>query len=140
MENMILFNKFSTIFSQLIEVFLCFLSLTDKYIYLIKSNLIDGKTNNNEKIIRRMYLKLIIFFVFTFIFLGVYWYIITIFCGVYKNTQKAFIKDSILSFSICLIYPFILYFLSASLRVCALRDSKKRFKCIYCISYIIPLF
>ena len=107
---------------------------------MIKSNLIDGKINNIEKIIRCIYIKLITFFVFTSIFLGVYWYIISVFCGVYKNTQKAFIKDSVLSFSICLIYPFILYFLSACLRVYALRDSKKRFKCIYCISYIIPLF
>ena len=43
---------YSTIISQLIEVFLCFLSLTDKYIYQIKPLLKEGKTNNISEIIK----------------------------------------------------------------------------------------
>ena len=131
---------YSTIISQLIEVFLCFLSLTDKYIYQIKSCLERGNTDQIKKITRCIYIKLLFFYLFTFIMFGIYWYIISVFCGVYRNTQKTFIKDSIVSFSICLIYPLALYLLSASLRICALRDSKKRFKCIYKLSDIIPLF
>ena len=131
---------FSTIFSQLIEVFLCFLSLTDKYIYALKSTLIDGETKKISEIIKCIYIKLTIFFIFTFIFFFIYWYIITVFCGVYRNTQITFIKDSLLSFVITLLYPFVLYFISASLRICSIRDSKKRFKCIYSFSYIIPFF
>ena len=131
---------YSTIFSQIIEVFLCFLSLTDKYIYQLRSNIIEGNTNNISKVLKCVHIKLIIFFIFTFIFFAVYWYIISIFCGVYRNTQITFIKDSILSFSICLIYPVVIYFISASLRVLSLRDSKARFKCIYNFSYIIPFF
>ena len=131
---------YSTIISQLIEVLLCFLSLTDKYIYQIKRFLVKGKSNRINKIIRRMYIKLIFFYIFTFIFFLIYWYIITVFCGVYRNTQKAFIKDSIISFSICLVYPFFLYLISSGLRFCSLRDSKKRFKCLYKLSDIIPLF
>ena len=131
---------YSTIISQIIEVFLCFLSLTDKYIYQLKSYLIKGNIRNIKKIITYIHIKLIIFFIFIFIFFGIYWYIISVFCGVYRNTQIAFIKDSIISFSICLLYPFILYFISACLRVCSLRDSKKRFKCVYNFSYVIPFF
>ena len=131
---------YSTIISQIIEVFLCFLSLTDKYIYQLKSYLIKGNIRNIKKIITYIHIKLIIFFIFIFIFFGIYWYIISVFCGVYRNTQIALIKDSIISFSICLLYPFILYFISAFLRVCSLRDSKKRFKCVYNFSYVIPFF
>ena len=131
---------YSTIISSLIEIFLCFLSLTDKYIYQLKSYLIKGNIRNIKKIITYIHIKLIIFFIFIFIFFGIYWYIISVFCGVYRNTQIAFIKDSIISFSICLLYPFILYFISACLRVCSLRDSKKRFKCVYNFSYVIPFF
>ena len=58
----------------------------------------------------------------------------------YRNTQKAFIKDSIISFSICLAYPFLIYFVSALLQYCSLRDSKKRCKCVYNFSYVIPFF
>ena len=59
---------YSTIISQLIEVFLCFLSLTDKYIYLIKSYLQSNKKNEISNIIKCIRVKLLIFFLFTFIF------------------------------------------------------------------------
>jgi len=129
---------YSTVISQIIEVFLCFLSLTDKYIYQIKSSLIEGNINNIQKIIKCIRIKLIIYFIFIFLFFGIYLYIISIFCGVYRNTQIAFIKDTIISFSICLIYPLIFYFFSVCLRICSLRGSKKRYKCLYNFSYIIP--
>ena len=130
---------YSTIISQIIELFICFLSLTDKYIYQIKSDLIDGKTKKIKNRIKCIHIKLINFFIFIFLFLAMYWYIITIFCGVYKNTQIAFFKDSIISFAICLIYPLVLYFISAFLRFISLTKSKK-YKCIYNLSYIIPFF
>ena len=132
---------YSTIITQLIELFLCFLSLTDKHIYRIRTYILKGKTANIPKIIRCMQIKLIIFFSFIVIFFVVYWYIISVFCGVYRNTQIHFIKDSAISFSISLLYPFALYLLSTGLRKCAVNDSKyKRFKCIYAISNIIPFF
>ena len=132
---------YSTIITQLIELFLCFLSLTDKHIYRIRTYILKGKTANIPKIIRCMQIKLIIFFSFIGIFFVVYWYIISVFCGVYRNTQIHFIKDSAISFSISLLYPFALYLLSTGLRKCAVNDSKyKRFKCIYAISNIIPFF
>ena len=116
---------YSTVISQLIEIFLCFLSLTDKHIYQIKSALKAVRKTIIKKIIKCIYIKLTIFYSFTFIVFIVYWYIVSVFCGVYRNTQKHFIKDSIISFSICLVYPFILYFISAALRFFSLRYSKK---------------
>ena len=134
---------YTTIVSQLIEVFLCYLSLTDKYIYKIK-NLTKSNHNNNKneilKVINYMKIKLIIFFIFTSIFFGLYWYIITSFCAVYENTQVTFLKDSLLSFLIGIIYPFILYLIPSGLRILSLRHSKKNLKCIYRLSDIIPFF
>ena len=131
---------YSTIFSQLIEVFLCFLSLTDKYIYQIKSYLKTDKKNEITNIIKCIRVKLLIFFLFTFILLILYWYIITVFCGIYRNTQIVFIKDSLLSLSINMIYPFFIYFFTSILRICSLRSSKKNLKCLYKLSEIIPFF
>ena len=63
-----------------------------------------------------------------------------VFCGVYKNTQITFIKDTVISFAINLIYPFIFYFISACFRICSLKYKKKNYKCLYSFSYIIPFF
>ena len=62
------------------------------------------------------------------------------FCSVYQNTQSAFIKDSLLSFLLSLLLPFVIYLIPSSLRICAIRDKKVRLKCIYKLSDIIPFF
>ena len=131
---------YTIIISQLLELFLCFLSYTDKYFYQIKSNLMDGKTKKVNKIVRCMQIKLIIFFIFVGIMLVAYWYVISVFCGIYRNTQITMIKDSLISFSIVLAYPFALYLVPSGLRICALRSTKKKLKCIYKLSNIIPFF
>ena len=131
---------YSTIITQIIEIFLCYLSLTDVYIYRVKNNLIKGNIRNIKNIIKCLRIKLIIYFIFIFLFLCIYWYIISIFCGVYKNTQIPFIKDSLISFSIGLAYPFVFYFISACLRSCSLKSTKEKCKCLYDFSYIIPCF
>ena len=133
---------YSTAISQLLEVFLCFLSLTDKYFYQIKS--LKNDKNIKEQIFRIfkcVRIKLIIFFVFTFILFTFYWYFVSAFCAVYQNTQIAFIKDSVSSFLTGLLYPFVLYLLPSLLRILSLRDTKKkRFKFVYKLSDIIPFF
>ena len=131
---------YSTIVSSLIEIFLCFLSLTDKYFYLLKSSFIKGDKNNIRYIIKCVKIKLISYYIFIFLFFIVYWYIITVFCGVYRNTQIIFIKDSVLSFSICLIYPLFFYFVSSCLRYVSLHNKRKKCKYLFRLSYIIPLF
>ena len=132
---------YSTIVSQFIEIFLCFLSLTDKHLYQIKN--IKRKPKNIKKIfniIKCIKIKLIFYFVFTFIFFGLYWYIISCFCAVYPNTQLAFIKDSLISFLLSLIYPFLLYLIPSALRLCAIRSKDIKCECIYKLSEIIPIF
>ena len=130
---------YTTIVSQLLEIFLSFLSLTDSHIYKIKN------TNKPTKImvlkiLRCLQLKLLYFFIFTFIIFGLYWYIVTAFCAVHQNTQIIFLKDSLSSFLLGLLYPFVLYLLPTALRILSLRQSKLGLKCIYKLSDIIPFF
>ena len=131
---------YSTAVSKLLEVFLCYLSLTDKHIYKIK----NLKGNNKEEFFRNIKcirIKLIVFFIFTFILFMFYWYFISTFCAVYENTQNIFIKDSLSSFLTGLIDPFFLYILPAILRIIALKDvDKKSLKFVYKLSDIIPFF
>ena len=134
---------YSTIVSRIIEVFLCFLSLTDKYIYqaktLILNNSIERKKVN--LIYRCIKVKLILFFFFTFIMFLLYWYIVTSFCAVYENTQLSFIKDCIFSFLLGIVIPFVLYLIPSALRIYALKNPQKNASIyLYKLSEIIPIF
>ena len=131
---------YSILISQLLQVFMCFLSFTDKHIYKIKG-LKKMDKNQIFQILRCVKIKIFGFFTVTIIFFGFYWYLISTFCAVYVNTQMAFIKNSIFSFLINLLIPFGLYLVPSTLRIVSLKDTeKKRFKFVYNLSYIIPIF
>ena len=134
---------YSTIASESLDVLLRYLCITEKDIYRIKQfeNKKDKFIIKNKifTIIKYMKIKLIFYFLITFLFICFFWYFISAFCAVYKNTQIILIKDSITSFSMSLIYPFILYILPSGLRIISLKDQKKRLKFLYKISDIIPL-
>ena len=129
----------STVVAQILEVFICFLSMTDKHFYEIKEL---NYENRYEvfKIIKCIKIKLTFYFIVTFLLFGFYWYSIACFCAVYPNTQKAFITDSISSFILGLLYPFILYLFPTIFRIISLRASKSNLSCLYSFSEIIPFF
>ena len=132
---------YSTIISRLMEVFLCFLSLTDKHIYQIIRLIRDNATEKNQFIFKCIRIKLISFFIFTSILFLLYWYIVAAFCSVYENTQTAFIKDCFFSFLLSLLFPFVLYLIPSSLRIFAIKYPNKKFSIyIYKLSDIIPIF
>ena len=130
---------YTTIVSQVIEIFLCFLSLTDKYYYQIK-NLKIKSQNEILRIVKIIQLKFCVFYIFTGIMFLFYWYIITSFCSVYENTQTAFIKDSLLSFAFGLLYPFFIYIIPTLLRITSLKFCDGKLSFIYKLSDIIPFF
>ena len=131
---------YTTIISQLIEIFLCYLSLTDKHIYQIMDLAPTIKKKEIITILKCIKIKLVLFFIFTFLFITFYWYTITSFCSVYENTQITFIKDSLLSFLLSILYPFIIYLIPSALRIISLRNKKVNLKCVYKLSEIIPFF
>ena len=133
---------YSSIISQIIEVFLCFLSLTDKHIYEIKGLEIKTLDEKNKKIIQDVFnlikKKLFFYFLFTFIFFLGYWYVVACFCAVYPNTQSIFLKDCLMSTLLSFLYPFILYTFPSAFRKCALRC--KNNNCLFKVSEVIPFF
>ena len=78
---------YSIIISKLIEILLCYLSLTDKLIYKVKNLIFNNFSMKAKDIFKCITIKLIIFLVFIFIFILFYWYTISAFCAVYKNSQ-----------------------------------------------------
>ena len=133
---------YSTIVSQLLQIFLNYLTMTDIHYYQIKEIRNEIKSNYKVlKIIKCIKIKLVVFYVFTFLLFLFYWYIISSFCAVYENTQIIFLTDSISSFIMGLIYPFILYLVPTGLRfISFIPKKKKNLKFFYWLSDIIPFF
>ena len=133
---------YSTIVSQLLQIFLNYLTMTDIHYYQIKEIRKEIKSNYKVlKIIKCIKIKLVVFYVFTFLLFLFYWYIISSFCAVYENTQIIFLTDSISSFIMGLIYPFILYLVPTGLRfISFIPKKKKNLKFFYWLSDIIPFF
>ena len=68
-----------------------------------------------------------------------FWYFISCFCAVYKNTQMILIKDTLISFALSMLYPFGLNLIPGLFRIPALRAEKKDQKCLYKASQYIAL-
>ena len=67
------------------------------------------------KILKCIKIKLIGFFIFTFILFAFYWYAISSFCSVYANTQIPFIKDSTFSLVLSTLLPFFIYLIPSEM-------------------------
>ena len=94
-------------------------------------------------ILSKMKRKLVTFFVISFILFLFFWYFISAFCAVYQNTQKIFLRDSMISFSTSLIDPFFIYGFTTLLRCISISKLCKKNCCCGClfkISDIIPIF
>ena len=127
---------YSTIISSLINLIVKFLSLSEKNILKIKE---ENKSVIPTKIVRLLNIKFILFFIIDFLFLLIFWYYLACFCAVYKNTQIHVIKDTILSFGLDLVYPFIINLIPSAIRIYSLKSSKKDKLCLYKVSQIIQL-
>ena len=133
---------FTLIGAHIIEVILCFLSMTDVHVYEIKA--LPKEEKNSEKVINimdKMKRKLVWFFVLTLLLFLFYWYFISAFCAVYQNTQIIFLRDSGISILTSFIDPFIIYGITTLLRsISLLSCCKKKCGCIYALSGLFPIF
>ena len=128
---------YSTVISSIINMILKRLSLSEQQILSIKLEkdyLIAQKKSKTMKMCLKI--KLAIFFVLIMLF---FWYFISCFCAVYKNTQMILIKDTLVSFALSMIYPFGLNLLPGMFRLPALRSKNQNKKFLYNISGLVAL-
>ena len=116
---------FSTIISAVINVLLKKLSLTEANILSIKEEKDNQqmleKSNSIKKCIR---IKFIIYLALSILLMIFFWYFISCFCAVYKNTQIVLIKDTLVSYALSMVYPFGLNLLPGLFRIPALKAEK----------------
>ena len=126
---------YSTTISKFIDGIIRTLSLSQNNIVELKKEKgIENIDKKYIKLIRKIKIKFICFFIISFITLLFFWYYETCFCGIYVNTQIHLIKDSLFSLVIGFLFPFILYLIPGFFRILALRSDKQNRKYIYNIS------
>ena len=131
---------YSSIICSIINTILKMLSLSENNILVIKrENNFDIALKNSKKIKDCINIKFICFFVIGNIFIIFFWYFIACFCAVYTNTQIILIKDTLISFTLSMLYPFGLCLLPGFFRIPALKAKNKDKQCLYKISGLITL-
>ena len=115
-----------------------------KNLVLTQRNILEIKHEKNEynlkpkviTVIKCLIIKFVCFYIITFLLLILFWYYISCFSIVYKNTQKHLIINSLFGLLISFIYPFILCLLPGLFRIPSLKTPGKY---LYKISKIIQI-
>ena len=131
---------YSSVISIIINVILKILALSN-------DNIIDFKQNKNkydinkrgEKLKNKLRIKFILYFILSFIFILFFWYYLAMFGAVYINTQYYLLKDTLISFSLSLLYPFGIYLLPGVFRLPALSSKEKKEEYLYNFSKILQM-
>ena len=128
---------YSILISFIFALMMYSLGLSQKNILEIKQE--TNRFNLKGKVllvIRRIIIKVACFFILSFICLLIFWYYLSCFCVVYKNTQNFLIINALICYLITLIYQFIFYLIPGLFRIPSLKGPGE---CLYKISQNIQL-
>jgi len=127
---------YAFLISYYINVIIKYFSLSERNLLELKNEKSIKKTNNLvPRVLRCLTIKYISYFALSIIFLSFLWYYISSFGAVFQNSQVYLIKNTFISFSLGLIYPFLIYLLPGIFRRISLRSNNRKY--IYIISNIL---
>ena len=127
---------YSSLICSVINIIVVYFSLSEKNILSLKNE----KKNINQKIAEKskcLRIKFYLFFLISFLLLILFWYYLSCFCSVYKNSQLHLFKDTLICFGFSLLYPLALCLLPGIFRIPSLKAKKKDKECLYKFSKII---
>ena len=132
---------YSAIISTFIlRLMLQVLVLTDKDVLEVKNQQTKNMAvNMKRKKLKYMKIKFAIFFILNFILLVLFWYYLTCFNAIYKNSQIYLIKNTVISFSFSLFYPFVINIFPTLFRMCSIHSKNKNHGYLYKLSQIIQM-
>ena len=132
---------YSTILSFFIDNITTFLAFSEDNIIELKK---DKNLNEISKKGRRMKdslkIKFIFFFIVNFILILLFWYYLSCFCAVYKNTQFHLIKDTLISFLLGFITPFGTNIITALVRIYSLKRYNKSNRTLFRLSRLLQQY
>ena len=132
---------YSTLITMILNSPWNFLALSNDAIISLKQS--DSNINIMKKVRRikkALTIKFILYFLFSFLLLIFFWYYISMFCVIYKNTKIHLLKDTLMSFGLSLIIPFVIYLLPGIFRIPALSNIKNKRQCLYNFSKFFQSF
>ena len=138
LETQIPIIIYSTIISYILNTPLNYLALTNEIIISFKQD----NTKNNimikaKKLVKILTIKFILYFIISFLFLLFFWYYISMFGVIYKNTQIHLLKDILMSFGLSLLFPFGIYLIPGIFRIPALSNDNKKKEYLYNFSKLL---
>ena len=132
---------YSTMISSVLNIILKFLALSnDAIIEFKKMKSADNINKKKTDLENKLSIKFVLYFIVSFVFLSFFWYYISMFGAIYRNTQLHLLKDTLISFGLSLIYPFFIYLLPGLFRIPALSDKEKSRECLYKFSKFLQFF
>ena len=131
---------YSSLISMVLNTVLKLLALSNSGILEFKQNKSKIDVNERgEELKNKLRIKFLLFFTISFIFLLFFWYYISMFGAIYRNTQLHLLKDTLVSFALSLLYPFGIYLIPGFFRIPALSEPKKKRQCLYRISRLLQI-
>ena len=131
---------YSTIISMILNYPLNYLALSNDAIINFKQD--NTKINllkKSKKLIKILTIKFVLYFIISFLFLLFFWYYISMFGVIYRNTQFL-LKNNLMIFGLSLILPFFIHLLPGILRITSLSNVKKKRVCLYNFSKFMQSF
>ena len=141
LEDQLPIIVYSYIISMILNTPLNILALSNDEIINFKQNKSQiNKMKRAKYLTNRLTIKFILYFIISFLLLLFFWYYISMFCAIYRNTQLHLLKDTLMSFGLSLIIPLGFYLFPGLFRIPALSNRKNKRLCLYNFSRALQFF
>ena len=111
----------------------------DAIIDFKQSEEIDNIDERGKKLIKKLKIKFVFYFILSFILLIAFWYYISMFDAVYRNTQFLLLKDTLIGFALSMVIPFVIYLIPGLFRIPALAATQENRKWLYYFSKLFTI-
>ena len=129
---------YSSLISSIFDILLKLFSLSEGSILEFKKDKNKKSLKKRKKKIKKILnIKFILYFSLSFLILLCFWYYLSMFGVIYKNTQICLIKDTLISFALSLVYPFGIYLIPGIFRIPALSNNKNKREFFYKVSLFL---
>ena len=131
---------YSSLISAVLNVLLKLIALSEGTIINFKKN--KEIHNLSQRVIElnnKLNIKFILYFIIGFIFELIFWYYLSVFCAVYRNTQIHLIKDTLISFVLSFIYHFGIVLIPGLFRIPSLSHPDTKRECLYKLSLLFQM-
>ena len=130
---------YSTLISIVLNTIFKLLALSNDGVLELKHEKSKNKNIKIKDLFKKLRIKFILYFIISFILLLLFWYYLSMFGAIYRNTQIQLIDDTLISFGLSLIYPFLIYLLPGIFRIPSLKREKGNGKYLYNFSKLLQM-